>query len=67
MSELTLGYLDVMTVGGPQQQVADDVHRIQTMGESVGLHLNVSNCEFICAPESCQLMMTFLSLFKGNE
>src|SRR5664279_3347296 len=49
-SDLTLGYLDDLTLGGPQQQVAEDVYRIQALGESIGLHLNVSKCELVCAP-----------------
>ena len=50
-SELNLGYLDDLTLGGLQSQVADDVRHITSFGENIGLHLNVSKCELICAPD----------------
>ena len=45
---LTLGYLDDVTLGGSQSTVVVDVGRIQVLGESMGLTLNVSKCGLVC-------------------
>jgi len=52
ISELTLGYLDDLTVGDNQTKVAADVLRIKEIGESIGLSLNISKCELICNPNT---------------
>jgi hypothetical protein len=81
-SELTLGYLDDVTVGDHQSKVAADVHRIKDIGEGMGLTLNVSKCELICHPNATivdQMLQSFsrrcitdtsvlgAPLFIGNE
>jgi hypothetical protein len=48
LSELTLGYLDDLTVGDNQTKVAADVLRIKDIGDSIGLSLNISKCELVC-------------------
>ena len=47
---LTLGYLDDLTLGGDQNQVARDVQRVIEEGRSMGLVLNISKCELITDP-----------------
>ena len=49
-SELTLDYLDDVTLGGPQDVVISDIQRITTEGGDLGLHLNPSKCEVITNP-----------------
>jgi len=49
-SVLTLGYLDDVTLGGPQDEVASDVRRIIEVGQTLGLELNISKCEVITHP-----------------
>jgi hypothetical protein len=44
---LTLGYLDDFTLGGPALTVADDVTTVVHKGTSLGLHLNSSKCEIV--------------------
>jgi hypothetical protein len=51
-SELTLGFLDDLTLGGEQNVVAEDVARIDEVGRGMGLVLNVSKCELIAHPDS---------------
>jgi len=46
-SDLTVGYQDDITLGGPVQTVAQDVHRIAEHGSRMGLVLNASKCELI--------------------
>jgi hypothetical protein len=49
---LTLGYLDDLTVGDNQTEVAADVLRIKDIGDSIGLSLNISKCELVCHPNA---------------
>jgi hypothetical protein len=49
-AELTLGYLDDLTLGGHQDEVAKDVERIISEGRNMGLLLNISKCELITDP-----------------
>ena len=48
-SELNLAYMDDMTLGGPESQVAHDVETIYAacMGKEIGLMLNDNKCELI--------------------
>lgn len=46
-SELTIGYLDDLTLAGEQDEVAADVCRIRDVGHELGLSLNTSKCELI--------------------
>jgi len=49
-SDITIGYLDDLTLEGTSFVVAKDVSRVQTIGQSMGLKLNVSKCELIADP-----------------
>jgi len=49
-SELNLGYLDDVTLGGPADTVASDVAEIAKVGGNVGLILNSSKCELLAHP-----------------
>jgi hypothetical protein len=51
-SDLTVGYLDDVTLAGPESQVAEDVKRVQEEGKLMGLCLNVSKCELIAKSET---------------
>ncbi len=51
-AELTLGYLDDVTLGGPQGVIAKDVQRVIEEGRRIGLLLNVSKCELIADPNT---------------
>ena len=42
-STLKAGYLDNITLGGPAQIVAADVHTVLREGQDLGLNLNVGN------------------------
>lgn len=46
-SDLTIGYMDDLTLGGSQSTVAADVATIRSSAASLGLHLNPSKCEVI--------------------
>jgi Reverse transcriptase (RNA-dependent DNA polymerase) len=46
-SELRVGYMDDLTIGGPESQAARDVELVRTKGEEIGLRLNTNKCEFI--------------------
>jgi len=51
-AELTLGYLDDLTLGSHQSQIAKDVQRVIEEGRAMGLVLNVSKCELIADPRT---------------
>jgi hypothetical protein len=46
-SELDEGYMDDLTLGGPESQVARDVEVVRRRGEEIGLRLNGKKCEYI--------------------
>ena len=46
-SELVIGFMDDVTVGGRSKMVADDVKTIINRGKEVGLTLNVKKCEAV--------------------
>ena len=46
-SDLFVGFLDDITLGGSQDSVSDDVRAIMEGGLDLGLHLNISKCELI--------------------
>ncbi|MCI0565027.1 MAG: reverse transcriptase domain-containing protein, partial [Nitrososphaera sp.] len=46
-SNLVIGYMDDVTLAGPDYVVAADVEYISSQGVSFGLHLNVTKCERI--------------------
>ena len=46
-SELTVGYLDDLTLAGTEADVENDVKRVIDCGCNLGLKLNISKCELI--------------------
>jgi len=50
-SDFTLGYLDDLTLAGPQNVVASDIQKVAAEGSKTGLCLNPSKCEVICHPD----------------
>ena len=46
-SELIIGYLDDITLGGDVKSVSDDFDVIRSEGERLGLTLNIAKCELI--------------------
>jgi hypothetical protein len=48
-SELEIGYMDDVTLGGDEKQVARDVEIVEARGHEIGLKLNLKKCEFISA------------------
>ena len=46
-SDLVMGYLDDITLGGQEHAVAADVAQIQSQGEAIGLKLNIGKCEYV--------------------
>ena len=50
VSELPLGYLDDLTLGGEQSVVAKDVERVAEVGQAMGLTLNINKCELMTEP-----------------
>jgi hypothetical protein len=68
-SELTIGYLDDMTLAGDQTTVAEDVQHIMTEGARMGLLLNVSKCEIITHKQTVimdPLLSSFLRVDLDN-
>ena len=61
-SVLKLGYMDDLTLGGPQETVAKDVQLVMKAGQDMGLNLNISKCELITQP-SCIITDPVLSSF----
>jgi hypothetical protein len=46
-SDLTIGYMDDITLGGPLHHVSADVELFQAQGSKIGLVLNENKCEVI--------------------
>ena len=49
-ADLNLSYLDDLTLGGPEEAIAQDVQRIINVGDCIGLQLNIAKCELISSP-----------------
>jgi len=65
-SELLLGYLDDVTLGGQQSVVATDVQCVIEVLRDMGLVLNVSKCELITfVIQSFQRVQVTKSSFPG--
>ena len=47
-SEMVLGYLDDLTLGGDLVVLQRDVALVEEKAAEIGLHLNASKCELIC-------------------
>jgi hypothetical protein len=68
-SELTLGYLDDLTLAGDQHVAAEDVERITAFGSQLGLSLNVSKCEIITHSNTVvtePLLQSFIRVEMNN-
>jgi len=64
-SPFSSGYLDDLTVGGPEVLVASDVDQVVAGGAEMSLHLNVAKCELIRHPSYSQqtsLLKTFIQV-----
>jgi hypothetical protein len=60
-SDFIVGYMDDITIGGPETIVASDVSSIKTNGITIGVVLNTEKCESIskCTPCSCEPLNNF--------
>ena len=68
-SSLTVGFMDDVTLGGPETTVARDVQLIQSMGVSLGLHLNTAKCELISPSgfiPTSQLLQAFMPVLPED-
>src|SRR5437867_3506901 len=65
-AELSIGYLDDLTLAGAPSIVAEDVRRVKEVGESLGLHLNISKCELF-AHHDLQVTCPVLSSFSRQD
>lgn len=63
-SQLNIGYLDDFTLGGPDDVVSRDVDIVIEEGAKLGLHLNISKCELICATNSTHISDTLKSFVQ---
>ena len=61
-SELVVGYIDDITIGGHISTVDEDVMIIKRNGPSLGLHLNITKCELISSvmPVQSQSLNEFI-------
>ena len=67
-SQLVLGYLDDITLGGNETQLELDVQKVRSQGELLGLKLNESKCEFANyqGTPSSEFFTNFIHLFPSN-
>ena len=63
-SELVVGYIDDITIGGHISTVDEDVTIIKRNGPSLGLHLNITKCELISSvmPVQSQSLNEFIAV-----
>ena len=63
-SELVVGYIDDITIGGHISTVDEDVTIIKRNGASLGLHLNITKCELISSvmPVQSQSLNEFIAV-----
>ena len=68
-SELVIGYMDDITLGGPIDIVANDVTSLKDKGISFGVHLNTGKCESITKTASVSFapLTDFLQLDIRNS
>jgi hypothetical protein len=45
MSELKIGYLDAVALGGTSCNVVEDIREVQAASTDLGLSLNISKCD----------------------
>ena len=67
-SELRIGYIDDITVGGTLTSVEHDVNFIRNNGPSVGLYLNATKCELITTttPAQTSILSEFIVVKPSN-
>ena len=61
-SVLKLGYMDDVTLGGPQETVAKDIKLIMNASQDIGLNLNTAKCELVCN-SGCQITDPFFQVY----
>ena len=63
-SELVVGYIDDITIGGHISTLDEDVTIIKRNGPSLGLHLNITKCELISSvmPVQSQSLNEFIAV-----
>ena len=63
-SELVVGYIDDITIGGHISTVDEDVTIIKRNGPSLGLHLNITKCKLISSvmPVQSQSLNEFIAV-----
>ena len=63
-SELVVGYIEDITIGGHISTVDEDVTIIKRNGPSLGLHLNINKCELISSviPVQSQSLNEFIAV-----
>jgi len=66
-SPLVSGYMDDVTIGGPEDRVASDVDTVRRRGEEIGLQLNCKKCEVIHQTASTEpVFQHFIHLDVSN-
>ena len=67
-SELRIGYIDDITVGGTLTSVEHDINFIRNSGPSVGLYLNATKCELITTttPVQTSILSEFIVVKPSN-
>ena len=67
-SELVVGYIDDITIGGHISTVDEDVMIIKRNGPSLGLHLNITKCELISSvmPVQSQSLNEFIAVLPPD-
>jgi hypothetical protein len=65
--ELTLGYLDDISMGGELSVVVDDFALLQTQALDLGLQLNKKKCEVIVADNSISLPQVFDEFVRVDQ
>ena len=68
-SDLTIGFMDDVTLGGDMHVVSSDIQHIKCSGATLGLNLNISKCELISsssvAPPS-ELLKSFIPVLPAD-
>ena len=67
-SELVVGYIDDITIGGHISTVDEDVTIIKRYGLSLRLHLNITKCELISSimPVLSQSLNEFIAILPPD-
>ena len=68
-SELVVGYIDDITIGGHISTVDEDMTIIKRNGPSLGLHLNITKCELISSvmPVQSQSLNEFIAVSSPDS